>query len=76
MTRAVEEMLDQFFGCATVEEFVAAPDWKLEERKLLRTIAISKGLRVLTDVYCDDRLPIISHKYDLSEVRISSIENV
>ncbi|BFZ20477.1 hypothetical protein BsWGS_23516 [Bradybaena similaris] len=68
MTRAVEEMLDQFFGCATVEEFVAAPDWKLEERKLLRTIAISKGLRVLTDVYCDDRLPIISQKYDLSEM--------
>ncbi|KAH9488640.1 hypothetical protein Btru_061269 [Bulinus truncatus] len=68
LAKAIEIKLDAMLSYTTLEEFVTAPDWLPPEKKYLKNLSTSKGLRVLTEIYCEETLLVVSKKYDLIQI--------
>ena len=65
---AIELLVEEFSSQKSLDLLVCAPDWRVEEKRHLRTHATGNGLRVVSENFQEDLILVVSHKQSLLEV--------
>ncbi|GFR57818.1 LOW QUALITY PROTEIN: hypothetical protein ElyMa_001754700 [Elysia marginata] len=65
---AIELLVEDFSRRESLELIVCAPDWRMEEKRHLRSVATGSGLRVVTENFQEEQILVVSHKHSLLEI--------